>query len=488
MKRFRLPLSLVLIPTIMLLGSTVSRKSVFTRIKENVDQKGKAYENLEEVSQKIGHRLTGSVNGKKAEEFVFSKLQEYKLDEINYQGFEVKSWTRNSLNLAIVPANSDNYRDIKSVALAHSPQVADVTAPIMDCGDGLEDDFEACKELLTGKIAMFNVDIRNVGHKGFKNLHRSEKSALAIKYGASGIILVNRVKNGVLLTGTASVDGELIPIPAVCVSYESGGAIRKWIKDEKHIMAEISMKNSFKPVRIRNVSGTYDHKAKSTERIIVGAHLDSWDLAQGAVDNGLGAFSLLDIARVFSDLHLKTKRPIDFVFFVGEEQGLLGSKHYVEELKSTGKDKDIALMVNLDMINDCHGFNAFGNEQLEKLINEIGENIANEIKEYPNINRNNAGLHSDHQPFMLAGIPVCLPDGKLSEEALNCYHADCDRFDLIHKNEINNNVKYVAMMLYELANSNQLPKHKNSQETRDFLIAQGLKNELILGKDWHWEQ
>jgi carboxypeptidase Q len=480
------PLYLALFLLLTALGFTLKKASVFLRIVDNVNQKGKAYENLGLVTKNIGHRLTGSPEGKQAEEFVFQKLKEYNLENIHFQSFELNSWIRNSNHLSIAPFKSDNFRDIKSIALAHTPQVAEVLAQIVDCGDGLESDFDEINNKLLGKIAMFNVDIRSTKHKDKKNLHRSEKTALAIKYGATGVILVNKAKNGALLTGTASTDGELIPIPAVCVSYESGGAIRKWIRDEKNIMAEIAMTNNYRPVRARNVSGTISGKSEKEGRIVVGAHLDSWDLAQGAIDNGLGSFSILDVARIFSDLKLKPKRPIDFVFFTGEEQGLLGSRHYLKELKASGKDQDIALMINLDMINNCHGFNAMGDNQLKKLLDDTGKKIKLEITSYPNINKNMPSLHSDHQPFLLSGIPVCAPDGKLSEEAINCYHADCDKFNLINKAELNNNVKYIAMMIYELANSDALPKRKTEEETRQFLTALGLKNELILGNDWPW--
>ncbi|MGR3810824.1 M28 family peptidase [Jiulongibacter sp. NS-SX5] len=476
----------------LLLPSFVNKKSktraVFKSIDKNVNTRSTAYNSLKQATENIGHRLTGSANGQKAEEMAYNMLKGLDLKEVSYQSFEVNSWSRGKLDLAIVPANSDNYRDIDAVSLGHSPKASNVVAHIVDCGDGLESDFEEVGENLKGNIALFNVDVRNEENKGKKNLHRSEKTALAIKNGASAVILVNRVKGNVLLTGTASVTGELIDIPAVCVSYESGRAIRKWIRDEKNIMAEIDMLNFFKPVKARNVKATYDRKSKlSNEKIVVGAHLDSWDLAQGAVDNGLGAFTVLDIARVFSELKLKTKRPIEFVLFMGEEQGLLGSKEYVKKAKENGEIDRISLMVNLDMLNNCHGFNAFGNESLKKEIDEVGTEIQSIFDNYPNQNSNKAGLHSDHEFFMLSGIPVCLPSGKLSKEALDCYHADCDEFALINQQELENNVKYTSMMLYALANADHLPAALNSSETRDFLVAQNLKEELVLGKKWNWD-
>src|SRR5690606_28578857 len=90
---------------------------------------------------------------------------------------------------------------------------------------------------------------------------------------------------------------------------------------------EIEMSNQSRKVQARNIIATM--KGKSKETIVIGGHLDSWDLAQGAIDNGIGSFAVIDIARTFQKLNFKPEKTIEFVLFMGEEQGLLGSRHYV---------------------------------------------------------------------------------------------------------------------------------------------------------------
>lgn len=468
-----------------------SLESVFTKINQDVLYRGRSYETLGEATSTIGHRLTGSTNGKKAEEFAYKLLKEYGFTDVKYLPFEVESWARDTVSLAIVPKGSDNFRDVEVVALAHSPVSSHLKGSIVDCGDGLDDDFEKIKDKLKGNVALLNINIQSEENKGKKNLHRSEKTALAIKYGASGVIIANAVAGGVLLTGTASVTGELIPIPAVCISVESGKAIRKWMSEEPNLLAIIDMRNFSRPIRARNVIATLQGSSKKLkkERIVIGGHLDSWDLATGAMDNGIGSFTVMDVARVFKALNLRPKRTIEFVLFMGEEQGLLGSKAMVKKYKEEGKLDQVQLMVNLDMVNNAKGFNAMGRPELRKFFDEVGQKINSVDTTYTNTNRNAAGLHSDHQPFMIEGVPVCSPSGSFPVKAYNCYHANCDRFDLIDKAQIGNNVRFTAMMLYALAEAEQLPvKKMNDQETKEFLIKQNLKNELIIGKDWRWEQ
>jgi hypothetical protein len=464
---------------------------IFSKINQDVLQNGKVYETLGEATSTIGHRLTGSTNGKKAEEYAYNLLKKYGFANTQYQPFVVESWSRDTVSLTLVPEKSDNYVDYKVVALAHSPVSSHVTGKIVDCGDGLEEDFEKVKDQVKGKVALFNINIQAEANKSKKNLHRSEKTALAIQYGATGVIIANAVEGGVLLTGTASVTGELIPIPAVCVSVESGKSMRRWIRDEKNILAVIDMRNFSRPINARNVVATLPGTSKKhkNEKIVIGGHLDSWDLATGAMDNGIGSFSILDVARVFKALNLKTKRTIEFTMFMGEEQGLLGSRHMVKKYMETKQLNNVKLMMNLDMVNNTMGFNAGGNDALKAKMDEIGEIMRTVDPEYKNMNRNAAGLHSDNQPFMLRGVSTCSPSGSFPVKAYNCYHANCDRFDLINKDQINNNVRFTAMMLYALANMDELPtKTMTDEETKEFLTKQNLKKELIIGKDWRWEQ
>ncbi|MCU0339640.1 MAG: M20/M25/M40 family metallo-hydrolase [Spirosomaceae bacterium] len=456
----------------------------FQEINTEVVKNSRAYETLREATSTIGHRLTGSTNGAKAEAYSFNLLKKYGYLDVKYQPFEVEAWMRDTVTLEIVPNKSDNFRSVPVVALAHSPVQARVNGPIIDVGNGLQEDFEAVKDKIKGKIALVNIGLTNP-KPGQKNLHRSEKTALAIKYGATAIITVNQIPNNVLLTGTASVTGALISIPAVNISKESGEEIRSWVKVDTDLHAIIDMHNISRKVKARNVIATL--KGKSDDRIVVGGHLDSWDLATGASDNGLGSFTIMDIARAFKALKIKPKRTIDFVLFMGEEQGLLGSRHVVKEYIKAKQLDRVKYMMNLDMTNNVYGMGVGGRDEMIPFFKAVGEQIKKVDGGFANAVSSRAGLHSDHQPFMIEGIPTGAPAARHDPKVFGCYHADCDRFDLIKRDEMLNGVRFTAMLLFALANADELPAKKmSSEQTRDFLIAQGLKTELIIGKDWKW--
>jgi len=465
-----------------------SLEKTFARINQDVQQNSRAFATLADASKRIGHRLTGSANGAKAEEYAFNLLKQYGFSDVRYQSFEVEAWTRDTVTLAIVPNKSDNFRDVPVVALAHSPVEAHVKGAIVDVGNGLEGDFAEMKDKLKGKIALVNIGLAQPT-KGARNLHRSEKTALAIQYGAIGVIMVNLVPGNVLLTGTASVTGKLIPVPSVCISLESAQELRKWMREEGNLHAVIDMTNASRKIRARNVIATLKGSKFPEEKIIVGGHLDSWDLATGAIDNGIGSFSVMDIARTFKSLRLKPKRTIEFVLFMGEEQGLLGSKHMAETLKSAGQLDRVRYVLNLDMTNDPTGLNAFGRPEMVSFLTAIGETMKKVEPAFGNAMANQAGLHSDHQPFMLEGIPVVGLNGRLSPEVLNCYHADCDKINLVNPDHLKNTVRYASMLLYGLADADDIPARRlDDARTRDYLITQGLRTPLQIANEWRWNE
>jgi hypothetical protein len=196
----------------------VTNAALFAKIDAEIKANAEAYSNLKESSETIGHRLTGSENGAKAETYVYNKLKSYGFEDVEYQSFEVEAWSRGQVALFI------DGNETKVVTLGHSPVEAEVTANIVDFGNGLEVDYLANPEGAKGNTVLVYIGILEGSEEGLSNLHRSEKTALALKYGAIGIIIINQVPNGVLLTGTASVTGELLSIPAVCIGKEDGMA------------------------------------------------------------------------------------------------------------------------------------------------------------------------------------------------------------------------------------------------------------------------
>ncbi len=456
-----------------------TNQQVLDLINNEVQQNSEAYQQLKKATETIGHRATGTENGRKAEEYAADLLRSYGY-EVSFQEFTFSGWNRKSLDLKI------NNQSIKAVALAHSPANVNLSGELIDLGNGLEEDYKKNADKVKGKIVFAALGLLDETPKEIENLHRSEKTALAEKYGAKGIILFNRPAGGILLTGTASVTGKIIKIPAINISLEDGLKIKENLTKGKEI-AKIKMKNDVGQMKGRNIIAKKVGSQLPNEKIVLGGHLDSWDLATGAIDNGVGSFSVMDIARTYKKLNLQNDRTIEFVLFMGEEVGLVGSKHYVNQALKDGSINQIKAMSNMDMTTNPKSYYSTMESNLS-ILTDYANDVQKVIPDFKLKTFASVDLHSDHQPFMLQGLPIIgLSDSQFTKGALNCYHANCDTFDYVEEVGLKNNVILETYLLYRLSNLKDIPsKRWNEQEIKEALIKGNLETPLRVSGDWRW--
>lgn len=456
-----------------------TNQQVLDLINNEVQQNSEAYQQLKKATETIGHRATGTENGRKAEEYAADLLRSYGY-EVSFQEFTFSGWNRKSLDLKI------NNQPIKAVALAHSPANVNLSGELIDLGNGLEEDYKKNGDKVKGKIVFAALGLLDGTPKEIENLHRSEKTALAEKYGAKGIILFNRPAGGILLTGTASVTGEIIRIPAINISLEDGLKIKENLTKGNEI-AKIKMKNDVGQMKGRNIIAKKVGSQLPNEKIVLGGHLDSWDLATGAIDNGVGSFSVMDIARTYKKLNLQNDRTIEFVLFMGEEVGLVGSKYYVNQALKDGSINQIKAMSNMDMTTNPKSYYSTMESNLP-ILADYANDVQKVIPDFKLKTFASVDLHSDHQPFMLQGVPIIgLSDSQFTKGALNCYHANCDTFDYVEEIGLKNNVILETYLLYRLSNLKEIPsKRWNEQEIKEALIKGNLETPLRISGDWRW--
>lgn len=472
-------LTLGLISTTMSLSAQTNQQ-VLDLINKEVQQNSEAYQQLRKATETIGHRATGTENGRIAEEYAANLLRSYGYD-VSFQEFTFSGWNRKSLDLKI------NNQSIKAVALAHSPANVSLSGELIDLGNGLEEDYKKIGDKVKGKIVFAALGLLDGTPKEIENLHRSEKTALAEKYGAKGIILFNRPAGGILLTGTASVTGEIIKIPAINISLEDGLKIKEDLLSKGKEIAKIEMKNDVGQMKGRNIIAKKIGSKFPNEKIVLGGHLDSWDLATGAIDNGVGSFSVMDIARTYKKLNLQNDRTIEFVLFMGEEVGLIGSKYYVNQALKDGSINQIKAMSNMDMTTNPKSYYSTMESNLP-ILTDYANDVQKVIPDFKLKTFASVDLHSDHQPFMLQGVPIIgLSDSQFTKGALNCYHANCDTFDYVEEIGLKNNVILETYLLYRLSNLKEIPsKRWNEQEIKEALIKGNLETPLRISGDWRW--
>lgn len=435
-------------------------------------------------SARIGHRLTGSPQGERAQTAADSLFRASGLPVVKRFPFTAQAWSRGSVQLTVGDGNG--YLHVQAVALANTPLEASVEAPLIDARNGLPTDLDSLGDRIKGAALLVNIGLVAAA-EGTRNLHRSEKAKLAMDRGAAALVFVNQAEGHVLLTGTASIDGALIPVPAACIATEDGMSLRERLRAGQALTARLGMRNTSAVVTASNIIAEIPGTEKPEEVIVVGGHLDSWDLATGATDNGLGSFSILDLARAMAAMPVKPERTIRFVLFMGEEQGLLGSRAMVDAYRASGELSSLKCMINLDMSGHPQGFGVGGPEGWSDVLKRACASIATiDSAAFSGRVSEEVWLHSDHQPFLLAGVPVIYPLSDLGKHVYGCYHSSCDDIHLVDPQAMVNNVRFVGALAYLLAAEDTLPPHFINEALKKRLIDSGLEQPLRIGGDWPW--
>lgn len=474
---------------IFLLSILSAKAQVDTALERNVvdflAKEAKGYELLGQATSSIGHRLTGTENGKAAEDFVYHQLKSLGVQDVQFEPFPVTLWKRQKCKLEVVPYKSDDFQSFEVVSLANTPSFSG-SLPIVDGGDGLEADLKKIGAGVKGKCLLINLGLTKTD-SGRYNLHRAEKVALAIRYGAAAVLMAHPKEADILLTGTASLTGKIVSIPAVCLSGNDAKELRSRMK-KFNILANLSVENTTLQSEARNVVARFPGALPANETIVFCGHLDSWDLSAGALDNGIGSFTLLDVARAMQHLSGKLNRNVEIVWFMGEEEGLLGSKFRVENLKKKGTLQGIRAVVNLDMAGNPIGFNSFGWPGAKKWFSDNTSHFPQLVSTFKVKNEDAAGLHSDHQSFMLEGVPVFSPQSQMPDSVYTCYHANCDNFNLVQPEWMLTSAQIHALLAVRLANSPRLPfTQMGTRKLTKWLRKAGLKEKLEISGEWKWK-
>jgi Zn-dependent M28 family amino/carboxypeptidase len=214
---------------------------------------------------------------------------------------------------------------------------------------------------------------------------------------------------------------------------------------------EINVQNRWikGPVTVYNTVGEIKGSEKPDEMVVCGAHLDSWDLGQGAVDNGTGSMVVLETARLIKAMGLQPKRTIRFVLFSGEEQGLYGSRAYVTQHKDE-MGKITAVFVNDTGTGRVTGFGLHGNPQVQPVLDkELGvlKELGVEKYRVPQMGG------TDHASFYASGVPAFWFMQDNADYDL-MHHTQSDTFDKAIKEDL---VQCATVMVISALNVANLP-------------------------------
>ena len=417
--------------------------------------KGKSYQWLDHLSNNIGGRLSGSPQAQQAVEWGEKLMGELGFDKVWLQPVMVPHWVRGEKEEAYFTVNKIKYK-VAICALGGSiatPKKG-VSGEVIQVNSLAE--AEALGEKLRGKIVFFNRPFEDTPIETFKSYggcvdQRGGGAKVTGKFGVLGVIVRSMTHSIDNFPHTGAMGYGDIPdnekVPAAAISTQAANLLSEKLKENPTLKFYFKQSCETLPdAPSFNVIGELTGSEFPNTFITVGGHLDSWDLGDGAHDDGAGIVQSIEVLRLFQLNSIKPKHTIRVVLFMNEENGLKGGIKYAEEAKNNNEDHIAALE------SDSGGFTprGFSIEANGKNL-ELIKNWKSLLAPYGlhDIDEGHAG--ADIGPLKSESISLMSyrPD---SQRYFDYHHAANDTFDKVNKRELELGAASMASMVYLLDN------------------------------------
>jgi hypothetical protein len=414
---------------------------------------GKSYAWLNHLSNQIGSRLSGSLGAQRAVAYTKEELDKLGLDKVWLQPVMVPKWVRGAKEYAFIETTPGKTNIVNICALGGSvPTPAlGIKANIIEVKSF--DELETIgKANIEGKIVFYNRPMQadliqtHEAYGGCVN-QRYEGAVEASKYGAVGVIVrsMNLRLDDLPHTGSMTYDDLPIEkrIPSAAISTNDAEILSTMLQLDKNIKLYFKQNcQQLKDVESYNVIGEITGSQYPNEYMVVGGHLDSWDLGDGSHDDGAGVVQSMDVLRLLKETGIKPKRSIRVVLFMNEENGLRGGKKYAEEAKNKNENHVFALE------SDSGGFTprGFSFDCSDANFNQV-LSWQELFKPYLIHYFEKGGSGADVGPLktdknVLAGLR---PD---SQRYFDYHHASNDTFDAVNKRELELGAATMTALVY----------------------------------------
>ncbi|MEZ5014562.1 MAG: M20/M25/M40 family metallo-hydrolase [Chitinophagales bacterium] len=407
-----------------------------------------AYDNLHYLCKNIGHRLAGSPQADMAVRWAYQLMQQYDFDSVWLQEVMVPHWERGPKEYGEILGLDQ----INILALGGS-----VATPL----DGITEnvievsDFDELKALgaekIKGKIVFYNhIFPQNVINSfegyGEAGPYRWTGANVASKLGAKAVIIrsVGSAYDDFPHTGSTHFDDDVKKIPCAALSPIDADRLHDALeKDPSQKFKMIMGCKMMDSVKSYNVIAEIRGSELPNEIIVVGGHFDSWDVGEGAHDDGTGVVQSLEVIRCLHALGIQPKRTIRCVFFMNEENGNMGGKTYGKYVMNNKTEKHIAAIES-----DAGGFSPRGFSMPEAFMQHPQfDSLKALLYPYGSYLMIEGHGGTDIGPMEDAGTMLIglIPD---SQRYMDIHHTDNDVFEHVNRRELHLGAATMAMLAW----------------------------------------
>ena len=408
----------------------------------------------------IGNRMAGSPGEREALTATRDALDAVGARNAAVDDFEIQGWARGPSVVETPDGDAD------CIALPRSPAGV-VEAPLVDCGDGLPDDFADAD--LDGAVALVSAGVPDYYDRF---IHRREKYYRAVEAGAVGFVFRNHAPGCLAPTGSVGTDDDPIgPIPAVGISREGGARLARRHAGD-HVTLRVDCETSLATSGVVRA----DIGPDTDRAVYLTSHVDAHDIAEGAVDNAAGTATVLEITRALLDRDAALDRRIRIVCFGAEEVGLRGSKREADLL-----DLDaVQAVVNCDGV--CRGrtlqYYTHGFDALTAAVERVADRFG-----HPTTVRPTQHPHSDHWPFVARGVPAVLASSDDGDRGRGWGHTRADTLDKLERRTLREGAILLTALVADLAAADRIERRDPDAVAAD-LEAQDLAAGMRATGDW----
>jgi carboxypeptidase Q len=455
--------------------------------------------NLRHLTDEIGGRVPGTLAMQHAVEWGVQAFTAAGADAVHTEGFTIpNSWAEGATAMTATTSYELGSKvggtvlsvfPVRAVSIAWAPALAPVKhVPVVDVGEGTEADFQKAGDI-AGKIVLVHTTVLKTWNDLFAEYDKAPPVIdLAVKGKAKAVAFMATREHDILYRHTNSGEGEIDKLPMVLVAREDGERIARLLASGRSVWADLSIPNQIGgPIRTSNVIAEIKGSEKPDEFVILGAHLDSWELGTGALDNGCNAAMVIDALRAIKESGVKPRRTIRFILFSGEEEGLIGSRAYAVAHRHE-LEKAAGVIIYDSGTGKTTGFSLGGRKDTLVTARELIAPLAQfDVKEL------NVTMESgtDHFDFMLEGVPTFVAD-QLEANYLENYHAVSDTYDKVDFAQLKKQVAEAAALSVGLANlpekigprltHDQIEQTMRDSNSVDMLKANGVWDDWVNGK------
>ena len=432
---------------------------------------GHSYDWLDYLSNEIGSRLSGSLNAELAVNYTKSELEKIGLDKVWLQPVMVPKWIRGNPEFAYIETAPGKTIPVNLCALGGSisTPLAGIKAHVLEV-QSIDQLKKTPRDSIKGKIVFFNrpmqADIISTfeAYGGCVN-QRYDGAKEAARFGAIGAIVrsMNLRLDDLPHTGAMSYGNTPIEnrIPSAAISTNDAERLSGMLKIDPNLKFYFKQNcKQLKDVQSYNVIGELTGTQYPNQIIIVGGHLDSWDLGDGSHDDGAGCVQSMDVLRLLKLTGIKPKRTIRVVLFMNEENGLRGGLKYAEVAKRKGERHIFALESDLGGFTP-RGFSFDGPDYKISQILEWKSLFEPYLIHYFRMGGSGADIGPlKDKDIVLAGLS---PD---SQRYFDHHHASNDTFDTVNKRELELGAATMTSLVY-LIDKYGLNVIKSPKELKD---------------------